>query len=260
MRNLLIVDVDDTLFDWLSVWNESFGTLLAVLHAESRLPGKQLIQNVRVLHAAARTNERGFDQADAEALGVRPAAIAAAMDDFELSMRERTKLSDQVASTLLEVAKRGVRIVAHTDAPRRLAEDRVARLGLQDFVDAVFVSSREADLHRRRLTPSQVGRFVQLPYDKPSPASIAAILRVYDSSPEDCVYVGDSKPRDVVVAREAGVLDIHAAYAGWKHPSAYRLLDAVSPWTEEDAAAERASATTEPSITLPDFGSLRYLF
>jgi hypothetical protein len=65
----LIVDVDDTLFDWTTMWSRAFNRLLDTLAGNSPELRIALLPAMRELHRAARTSERGLSALDATCLG-----------------------------------------------------------------------------------------------------------------------------------------------------------------------------------------------
>ena len=76
-----------------------------------------------------------------------------------------------------------------------------------------------------------------------------------DASPSETVYVGDSLMKDIAMAQDVGVFDVLTEYGAVHDPSAYRLLQQVSHWNEDDVQREiRISARphVQPSYILKD--------
>jgi FMN phosphatase YigB (HAD superfamily) len=71
------------------------------------------------------------------------------------------------------------------------------------------------------------------------------------SSTGRCAYVGDSLFKDVAMAREVGVFDIHAKYGESQRREEYSLLRHVSHWTEADVQREKAVIERDRDILLP---------
>ena len=57
--------------------------------------------------------------------------------------------------------------------------------------------------------------------------------------PSETLYVGDNLWKDVQMAQEAGVIDVHAAYGTAHTKEEYELLVKVTHWTDEDVAREK---------------------
>lgn len=67
------------------------------------------------------------------------------------------------------------------------------------------------------------------------------------------MYVGDSLMKDVAMAKDAGVLDIHAAYGEAQRRPEYELLRRVSHWPDSTVAQEQlliGNPLIEPTISL----------
>ena len=61
MKRILIVDIDDTLFDWTSMWFASFSYALKEIEAVSQYSRAELIGIFKSLHQTAGTSERGIE-------------------------------------------------------------------------------------------------------------------------------------------------------------------------------------------------------
>ena len=254
---LLIIDIDDTLFDWLRMWSESFGEFAARLTAKSALSRDELVATLRRLHITARTSERGFARADAEVLGVMPDLIESLAHRFEEDTRSRTRLFPAVLETLRELRERGILVVAHTDTPATIAADRFVELGLDGVVDALFATSgTEVTVHRRTMRRPERARVTELIHPKPDPRALHEILAACGASAAESVYVGDSKMKDIPMARAVGVKDVFAAYGCRRDSSSYDLLRSVSHWTDDDIARERALLAAEPTHSLERFSDI----
>lgn len=54
------------------------------------------------------------------------------------------------------------------------------------------------------------------------------------------MYIGDSLMKDIAMAQDAGVLDIHAAYGVAHERSEYELLRRVTHWTDAEVEREKS--------------------
>ena len=95
--------------------------------------------------------------------------------------------------TLLELAKRGIRLGVVSDAPRAQVWLRLCDLGLQHTFDAVvtFDDTRER---------------------KPGQAPFREVLRRLEISPAEALMVGDWAERDVVGGKSLGMKTVFARY------------------------------------------------
>ena len=91
---------------------------------------------------------------------------------------------------------------------------------------------------------------------KPNPRVLLDIIKGVGSTIDRCAYVGDSLFKDVAMARDVGVFDIHAKYGESQRREEYDLLRHVSHWTEEDVQREKAITDKgqhfKPSAVLTD--------
>lgn len=87
---------------------------------------------------------------------------------------------------------------------------------------------------------------------KPNPAVLLDIIGEVGGSVESSVYVGDSLVKDVSMAQDAGVLDVHAKYGTAHTREEYELLRAVTHWTPEQVEREKlaSSRMVRPTVTM----------
>jgi hypothetical protein len=87
---------------------------------------------------------------------------------------------------------------------------------------------------------------------KPNPAVLLDIIREVGGDVETTIYVGDSLVKDVSMAQDAGVLDVHARYGTAHTREEYELLRSVTHWTADQVERERtaSSRTVRPTFVL----------
>ncbi|MCW2319169.1 hypothetical protein M2322_004738 [Rhodoblastus acidophilus] len=74
---------------------------------------------------------------------------------------------------------------------------------------------------------------------KPNPRVLLEIIEAIGATKERCAYIGDSLFKDVAMARDVGVYDVHAAYGESQKRPEYRLLQDVSHWNDKDVQREK---------------------
>src|SRR5690606_9282220 len=89
-------------------------------------------------------------------------------------------------------------------------------------------------------------------HTKPDPTILEKIVKELELEPGECIYVGDSKAKDIAMAKSVGVHSVWAKY-GTSHVvgDSYNLLRSVTHWTDEEVARERAIAEGQVDI-IPD--------
>ncbi len=98
-----------------------------------------------------------------------------------------------VNMTLTELLKKGFKLAVLSDAPRREAWLRLSYLQLQHTFDTVIT-------------------FEDTGFKKPHQTPFRKVLSIIDVEPENTIMVGDWPERDLVGAREVGMITVFARY------------------------------------------------
>ncbi|WP_017624461.1 HAD family hydrolase [Nocardiopsis chromatogenes] len=258
--SLLVTDLDNTLWDWFHMWHSSFSAMLEHLSEMSGVPSSVLEGEMREVHRRHGTTEYSLlldelPSLRSECAGLRPLEVFDAAVHTLNHVRKRSiHLYRGVESALTEVRRRGVPIVAYTESIAYWTEWRIRETGLDGVVDVLY-SSPDHDFPEG-VTPEDLRRYPPQEYGlvetvhrhtpqgrlKPDPAILGAIVDEYSKDPEDVVYIGDSLMKDVAMAQEIGVHDVHARYGVSQDREGYELLRRVSHWSTEDIERERRLA------------------
>lgn len=88
------------------------------------------------------------------------------------------------------------------------------------------------------------------------------IVRDIGRTANECVYLGDSKMKDIAMAQDAGILDVHARYGVVQDHPGYPLLRDVSHWTDADVKREKeiADRVVQPTHTISKFSEIETFF
>ncbi|MBR1223018.1 HAD family hydrolase [Bradyrhizobium sp. U87765 SZCCT0131] len=270
----VILDLDNTLFDWFAVWYASFKPIYDEIVKVSGQSLDEVDASIRKVHQARRTSEYTFLIEEVDVLAKARAAgniRDQLRDALELARRDRDqklKLYPSVFPSLWELKKKGTKIVAYTESMGFYSAYRLKRFGLDGVIDVLFspmdheipngVSIEKLRRHPDEFYQLQVTEVRHTPPGelKPNPRVLLDIIKEIGAKTERCVYVGDSLFKDVAMARDVGLLDVHAQYGESQRRPEYGLLQRVSHWTEADV--QRESAITSkgldftPSIVLKD--------
>lgn len=265
-KSLLVTDLDNTLWDWFQAWHTSFSAMLERLAALSGIPQRELEAQIRRVHQLRGTSE--YSNLLREVPGLVDAAAPndpfvvfdPALHILHSRRRSATRLYPGVLESLLELKRRGVRIVAYTESIAYWTEWRVRHTGLDGVIDVLY-SAPDHDLPHgisfedlRTLPASEYGlretqhEHVERGLIKPNVKVLLEILADQNCSPEEAVYIGDSLMKDVAMAQGANVLDVHAAYGLVQSLPEYELLRRVSHWTDEDVNRERQLMSSADEI------------
>lgn len=268
---LLIVDLDNTLWDWMKIWSSSLPPLLETVAQQLGIEQSQLELEAREIHRQVRTSdfELVLDQMPSVVAATSPTeprvALREAMRKYYSSRKRLTVTYPDVVDTLQEIRAAGTHVAAFTESDEFQATLRIKRTGLDGLIQDLWVAPdlgvtddetrktlrtkppEEYELHRTRVYRLSPG------VQKPRPEILKEICGHVGVSPWEAVYVGDSLTRDVAMALDAGVLAVHAAYGVVDNPSQYSALISVSHWSDREIAIDRdlrRQAAIKPNAVL----------
>ena len=258
----LILDLDNTIFDWFAVWFASFDPIYQEILRATQMPPSDVEAAIRRVHQHRRTSEYTFLLEEIDILAdMRKAAdirttFASALHDARAARDQNLKLYPSVFRCLWDIKQKGTKIVAYTESMGFYSAYRLKRFGLDGVIDVLF-SPEDHDtpvgisLDKLRHLPDdfyelQVTETKHTPPGelKPNPRVLLDIIKSVGAKAERCAYVGDSLFKDVAMARDVGIFDIHAHYGESQRKPEYALLQRVSHWTEDDVRRE-AKITAE---------------
>jgi phosphoglycolate phosphatase len=269
---VLVTDMDNTLFDWLGMWEAAFGAMLERLTADSGVPRETLEQEFFALHQRHGTTEYAFAIQELPSLRARhppeelPARYAAAIEAYRTMRRRTLALYPGVLDTLRTIWAAGALVIAYTESRAYYADYRVRTLGLDGALDYLYSLPDHA--LPGGTTPAQIRRYPPEHYRlrrtvhrhtregawKPDASVLLEILRDVGADPRRAVYVGDSLVKDVAMAQAASVVDVFARYGDVRSRPGYALLRRVTHWSPAMLARSEALRETDvhPTHVLAD--------
>lgn len=282
---VLITDLDNTLWDWFRAWYTSFDAMLNRVSELSGVDRATLEAEIRVVHQRHGTSEYSnllneLPSLQGRSDGLQPLeAFDDAIHVLHSKRRSATALYPGVRDALTLLKKRGIHIVAYTESIAYWTEWRIKHTSLDGIIDVLY-SAPDHDLpdgmtfdDLRRPEHRSYGDYglkitahKHIPKQemKPNPEVLKAILDDLGFDPKNALYVGDSLMKDVSMAQQAGVLDAHAKYGEVQHSAEYELLRRVSHWPDAAVAREKeliVRPNIEPTIVLErSFGEILAYF
>lgn len=270
MKKLLITDVDNTLFDWQEIWYRSFSAMMEQVFRISGVDADTIYDEIKEVHQRHGTSEYSYLLADLPTLKQRYgdtvlSVMEPAISAFRAARAKYLCLYPNVLETLQALRSRGVVIAAYTESLAFYTSYRFRKLGLDQVIDYLYsppdhkLPVNDPSL-MRMYEPSHyqlartVHRHTPLGEVKPNPDILLTIIEEVGFTPVETVYVGDSTTKDIQMAQDAGVLDVHASYGVVQHKAEYELLRRVTHWTTEMVERERENLRSQgvkATIALP---------
>jgi len=265
---LLVMDLDNTVWDWFQAWHASFTALLDGLSQATGIGRNELEKAIRPVHQARGTSEYSALLWELPILepflaGRSPSVALNEVIHAQNSARfHQTELYPGVMTTLEYIRAIGVPIVAYTESLSYWTEWRIKRVGLDGVLDVLY-SSPDHDFPTgmksdslRTLPDSEYGlrktKHLHVPRGiiKPNPAILQKIVDEQGVEKEAVIYVGDSRMKDVAMAQAVGVMDVHARYGEAFNRDGYEQLRRVSHWPDADVELEVSTEQPTPNYVL----------
>src|SRR5262249_49104416 len=139
-------DVDNTLFDWMTMWHSAFSPMLAEIEKISGIPRQCLEPEIRTIFQAHGTVEYAFlieemqslrtvDVSTAKAVRARfDPAISAYREAVQKTLRPYGGVID----TLRTIRQQGCQTVAYTESLRYPTTERFKELGFDGLFDYLY--------------------------------------------------------------------------------------------------------------------------
>ena len=195
----IVFDLDNTLTDFMKMKEAAIQAAIdGMIDAGFKLPPADLRARVDAIYQELGLEfQRVFDELLEREFGeVDPKILASGIVAYRRARESNLVLYPHAQMTLLELAKRGIKLGVVSDAPRLQVWLRLCALGLQHVFDAVVTFD---DTGER----------------KPAPAPFREVLRRLGVEPANALMIGDWAERDVVGAKSLGMKTVFARYGDW---------------------------------------------
>jgi phosphoglycolate phosphatase-like HAD superfamily hydrolase len=264
---LLITDLDNTLYDWVTFFSRSFLGMVEELSILLGVDRESLFDEFKVLHQFCGNSEQPFTALNLPSVrrrfpGVSRQQLLQELDGplhaFNRLRSQHLQLYDSVEETLEILSAAGVTIVGHTESTAENAFFRLQKLEIAHFFRRLYVLESDYEGHpdpaRAALLSPPQGFIETVPRSerKPNPVLLQDICRREGTDPEDAWYVGDSLTRDMSMARMAGITSVWARYGTLYDRELWKVLVRITHWSSEDVAREEALKKQFENVQ-PDF-------
>jgi putative hydrolase of the HAD superfamily len=199
MRRALLVDIDDTVIDWMGPAHDAVVTSIATHRSfAERDPGAvadRFMEIVEETHALWMAGELSVDQLRAERIRrlvretgneIDPDEALVLADAYRRAHLAARRPVAGAGELLAEVRRLSARVVAVTNNLVSEQEDKLRHTNLRHLFDDLVISEAAG-------------------VNKPDPAIFEIALRAADAAPSEAVMLGDSWENDVVGAFRMGI-------------------------------------------------------
>ena len=196
MIRAIIFDLDNTLTDFMKMKAEAVNAAIdGMIDAGLALPREAVRARIDAIYKEQGMEyQQVFDALLESELGhIDPKILASGIVAYRKSRASSLKAYPHVNITLLELAKRGIKLAVVSDAPRAQAWLRLCDLSLQHVFDVVVTHDDTREY-------------------KPSPAPFREALRRLEVQANEALMVGDWPERDMVGAKSLGMRTVFARY------------------------------------------------
>lgn len=276
MPKLLITDLDNTLYDWVSYFSQSFEVLLNSIIELTGIEKSILLQDFKNIHRKYNSSERPFATLEVKSIiehfgtsdkNILEKKLDSAFHKFSEKRRETLMLYNGVTETLAKFKSQGIKVVGHTESYEVNAVYRAKKLGLDQYLTHLYTigshSSSHPDQSKPMIAPSDTEWVIKLPETerKPNPELILDICKIEGVSPSNTYYIGDSIVKDISMANAAGVNSIWAKYGKNYQSINWKLLVSITHWSDDDVRIEEDLKTMyakeKPMFEISSFSELQ---
>jgi phosphoglycolate phosphatase-like HAD superfamily hydrolase len=268
--SVVVADFDNTLYDWVDMWYKSFTAMLSELARDSGISEEVLMKESQRVFQKYGTSEYAFAIQELPSLKHKypnenlARKFSSAIHAYRKARKKALKLYPTVIETLLELKSRGCLLVGYSESMAFYVDYRTKTLGLDEIFDYIYTPP-DHDLPKGtsragvRHYPSEhyqlrhaIHKHTPKGVSKPSKEVLLDIIRDVGADPHETIYVGDHLLKDVVMAKEADVIDVYAKYGVAQNRSEYELLRRVTHWPTDAVENEKQidEAEINPSYVL----------
>lgn len=246
-KNVVICDLDNTLYDWVSYFVPSIVAMSCKASEILQVSVDVILDDLRDIHLKHNTVEKPFALLDTSVVHERLAGLNIlerkkildpAFHEFNKVRKEKLKLYPGVLPTLEFFQETGIPVVAFSDSNSIVVEDRIRKLGLEKHFSYAYASSvttTEPTIIRQKFRDqTSIVRSVHETMKKPSIDVLKEVSKIFSVKMKDLIVVGDSKVKDIRMANNAGAYAIWASYGDRWDRSLLTVLQSVSHWSEKD--------------------------
>ncbi|EPX3825192.1 HAD family hydrolase [Enterobacter hormaechei] len=272
---LLITDLDNTLYDWVSFYSQSFSAMAEELSKEINVPLDILLSEYKVIHQRFGNSEKPFATLELPFVisyfGTNDKILlqkklTRVFSAFSSKRNHTLKLYPTVRDTLNILRERGVKIVGHTESLEYNSLYRLYKLDVIDFFDHLYTIEDNHNLHpnpkNAKVISVKDDFIIRLSSaeSKPNPKLLEHICLTENVDIKDAVYVGDSITKDISMAKSIGMKAVWARYGRQFAPELWEILVKITHWTDKDVEREEqlkeSFSRVKPDYSINSFAEI----
>lgn len=245
MIKLVITDLDDTLYSWIGFFIPAFYNMVQELSLLINVPCEKLLEEYKAIHQEVGSVEYPFATLNLPSVKTKYCGLTdeqiktelnSAFHKFNSTRKKLLKLYPGVKDTLKFFNDNNIKIVAYTESAEENGFYRLKKLGIDNFFKEVYVS--DSTYKRSNTIPSSPKTHIV--YDKkPNAAVLKEICNNENVDICEAVYIGDSLSKDMLMAKQAGIISIWCDFPRDDFRDLYNKLIAISHWNEQDFCIEQ---------------------
>ncbi len=237
---LVITDLDDTLYPWLSFFVPAFYAMAEEVAAIVGEDLKTVLAEYKEIHQRIGTVEapfttlllpsvkRAFPNLSEEQQIER---LDPAFHRFNHERKYRLRLFPGVRKMLEDLRSSGITIVGYTESITENVAFRLGQLEIDSFFSRIYVS----DSQNRKNDDSKIYKKTTIVHGKkPNSNVLKQIIANENCTIDEAVYLGDSLTKDIYMAKQLGITAILFCDPEPLDAELYRKLVAISSWSTTD--------------------------
>ena len=250
----VIMDIDNTLFDWFDMWYFAFSAMLSSIVTISGFSEKKLKDSIKSIHQKYGTSEYPLviqeipDIKKKYKLRDIKIIFAESISKYKHTRDKYLRLYPSVYNTLLDLKSIGCKLICYSESHEFYSKIRIKKFGLDGVIDFLYSPpDTKLPVDRKQIRSKNDSHYEfekticrNTPEGelKPNVNILKSIIKENNLIKNQIIYIGDSLMKDIYMAQGAKIIDVYAKYGSSKD-SRYELLKEVTHWTKEDVEREQ---------------------
>lgn len=264
-KPLLITDLDNTLYDFVSYYEAGLSAIVTHLSERFNLEVDEVICRLREVFKRRGTIEYSFAIEEIEEVRRLPESyrtefVRKTVTSFWTNATEKLQPYETVCETLRHLYMHDFPIIAYTDAPIHEAMRRLHHLGCDRYISGIVAQRgirrgnkrsvlllKELPGHARPSRRSSLIWRTSPEEKKPNLLIYERISSQLGLRPNEITVIGDSVARDLLPALQLGFTGVWARY-GRRDNRKESLLKSLVPDVLPEARSTQAVPSTVPTV------------